>query len=91
MKTFAVITTLVPNAEERRKPYREAHLAYNRELKAQGKLVSAGAFVDPIDSALLIHKAEDKGEVFARLAADPYAKNGIWTTITVREWTVVIE
>jgi uncharacterized protein YciI len=91
MKTFAVLTTLVPNAEERRKPFREAHLAYNRELKAQGKLVSAGAFQDPIDMALLVFKAESKGEVFERLAKDPYAVNGIWTTITVREWALAIE
>lgn len=91
MKTFAVITQYVPDAEERRKPFREAHLAYNRDLKAKGKLVSAGAFVDPLDSALLVYKAENRGEVFASLAQDPYAKNGIWAAITVREWSVAIE
>src|SRR2546423_101372 len=86
MKTFAVITTYVPDAEERRKPYREAHLAYNRELKARGKVVSAGALVDPLDSALLVYKVESRAEAFAQLAKDPYAQNGIWQEVSVREW-----
>ena len=47
--------------------------------------------VDPLDSALLVYRAENRGEVFASLAQDPYAKNGIWAAITVREWSVAIE
>lgn len=91
MKYFAVLTTYVPDAVERRKPFRDAHLAFNKDLKAAGRLALAGAFADPVDQALIVHKAESKEEVWARLAQDPYLKAGIWNTVTVREWSVVIE
>jgi uncharacterized protein YciI len=91
MKTYLVTTKYVPNADERRKPYREAHLAYNRDLKIRGKVVMAGALQDPLDSAVIVYKAEGPGEVIAHLSHDPYAQNGIWQEIRVREWALAIE
>ncbi|MBI3976588.1 MAG: YciI family protein [Chloroflexi bacterium] len=90
MKTYAVITTYVENAVERRAPYREAHLAYLRSLKDAGTLVMAGAFADPIDGALLVYRADNKDDVAAIVENDPYMKNRIWPKVTIREWNVVI-
>lgn len=89
-RTFAVLATYVPDAVTRRAPYREAHLENARRLHAAGHLLFAGAFADPIDTALLIFRADAKEEVEAWLADDPYVKAGLWPTITIREWTVVV-
>lgn len=90
MKTFAVFTHFVENAAEKRAPHREAHLAHLRELHEKGALLMGGALQNPMDSGLLIFRAESAEEIEAALANDSYAKNGIWTKIVVREWSVVV-
>ncbi len=90
MKTFAVFTSFVENAAEKRAPHREAHLAHLRELHAAGTLVLGGALMDPMDAGLLVIRAETRAEIEELLAADSYAKNGIWTKIEIREWNVVV-
>lgn len=87
---FAVVATYVPDAVNRRAPHREAHLAYARSLLERGVLVMGGAFADPVDAALLICRAASREEVWGYLADDPYVRAGLWPSITVREWTVVI-
>jgi uncharacterized protein len=90
LRTFVVLATYVADAVNRRAPYREAHLARARQLHGAGHLVSAGAFADPVDGALLVFRARSKEEVEAWLADDPYVKAGLWPTLTIREWTVVV-
>jgi uncharacterized protein YciI len=51
MKHVAALITLVDNADERRAPFREAHLAYLRGLQAEGRVVMGDAFADPVDTA----------------------------------------
>src|SRR4051812_26789159 len=89
MKTYAVFTHFVEGAAEKRAPHREAHLANLRDLHAAGKLVLGGALLDPLDSGLLVIRAENPAEIEALLATDPYATNGIWTKIVIREWNIV--
>lgn len=90
MKTFVVMTHFVENVAEKRAPFREAHLAHLREMHERGMLLMGGALLDPMDAGLLITRAESKEDVERELAVDSYAKNGIWTKITVREWNVVV-
>jgi uncharacterized protein YciI len=90
LRTFAVIATYVEDAVARRAPYREAHLAYASALREAGHLVAGGAFADPVDGALLVYRAESREQVAAWLADDPYVRAGLWPTIAIREWTVVI-
>lgn len=75
---------------EKRKPYREAHLAYAKKSHEEGKLILAGALADPADSAVLIFKSDSSSvaENFAK--NDPYIKNGLIKEWKVRPWTVVI-
>ena len=80
----------MPDAVNRRAPHRDAHLAYARSLVERGALYMAGAFADPVDGALLIYRAHSREEVEAYLADDPYVRAGLWPSITIREWTVVI-
>jgi uncharacterized protein YciI len=75
---------------EKRKPYREAHLAYATKAHEEGKLVMAGALADPPDSAVLIFKCDDPSTAEKFAENDPYVKNGLIKEWKVRPWTVVI-
>jgi uncharacterized protein YciI len=82
--------SLVPDYLERRGPLRDDHLGLARAAHERGELVLAGALADPADQAVLVFKADDAGvaEEFAR--NDPYVKQGLVASWTVRQWTVVI-
>jgi len=75
---------------EKRKPYRDAHLAYATKAHEEGNLVLAGALADPADSAVLIFKCEASSVVENFAKNDPYVKNGLIKEWKVRSWTVVI-
>ncbi|GIW09116.1 MAG: YciI family protein [Chloroflexi bacterium] len=90
MPYFAALITYVPDAAERRAPYRPAHLAYLRDLHAAGKVIMAGAWSDPLDGALIIYHTESRAEAEQLLQNDPYAQAGLWTSLRLREWNVVI-
>jgi len=80
----------VENYVEKRKPFREEHLAYATAAQQRGDLVMAGALAEPADGAVLIFKGE-KASVAEEFAKnDPYVKNGLITEWKVRPWTVVI-
>lgn len=78
------------NYEERRKPFRAAHLSYAREAVARGELVLAGALANPIDGAVLLFRGDSAAvaENFAK--SDPYVLNGLIRQWRVREWTTVV-
>ena len=80
----------VENVLEKRAPLREAHLALARAAVARGELLLGGALADPVDSALLVFRVEDKAAVERFVAEDPYVRNGIVTRWRIRPWTVVI-
>ncbi len=84
----ALLYDTVPDYLERRKPFREAHLALVRQHHQQGRIVMAGAFQPP-DGALLVFRVESPAEVEAFVKADPYVKNGVVTGWRIREWIVV--
>lgn len=86
---FALSYEYVPDVIERRKPYREAHLAIARDHHQGGRLVMAGAF-DPPEGALFVFRADSAAEVEAFARNDPYVRNGIVTAWKVRAWTVVV-
>jgi uncharacterized protein len=76
--------------EERRKPFREAHISHARQAVARGELVLAGALANPIDGAVLLFRGDSPAvaENFAK--SDPYVLNGLVTQWHVREWTTVV-
>ncbi len=80
----------VDNYVERRKPFREQHLAHATFAYDRGELVLAGALDNPADSAVLVFKGERPkiAEEFAQ--NDPYVLNELITEWTVRPWNVVI-
>jgi uncharacterized protein YciI len=76
--------------EERRKPFRAAHLKYARDAVARGELVLGGALANPVDGAVLLFRSDSSqtAEDFAK--SDPYVVNGIVENWYVREWTTVV-
>jgi uncharacterized protein YciI len=87
---FILFYKTIDNYVERRKPYREEHLAYANKAFERGELILAGALADPADSAILIFKGEDPSVASDFARSDPYVKNGLITEWNVRPWTVVI-
>lgn len=76
--------------EERRKPFRAAHLAHARAAVERGDVVLGGAFANPIDGAVILFRGQSSAaaEQFAR--TDPYVVNEVVRRWYVREWTTVV-
>lgn len=84
LPTFVVTYRYVPEMADRRTPYREDHLAWLRGLNEEGRLILAGAVLDPVDSAVLIMRGEDMHAVRRTLLDDPYAKANLIVGVSVR-------
>ncbi len=87
---FALLYDLAHDYLERRAPLREAHLKLAREAEARGELVLGGALADPADRAIIVFNGEDPSVAERFANADPYVKNGLVKTWTVRKWTLVV-
>ena len=83
-----LIYSYVEDIVERRAPHREAHLAYARTWKEDGRVVAAGATGDPPSGAVFVFTAEADPEAFAD--EDPYVQAGLVTSRRVVPWNVVI-
>jgi uncharacterized protein YciI len=81
---------VVDDYVERRRPFRDRHLARARQAHERGDLLLAGALAEPADGAVLVFRASsaEVAEQFAR--DDPYVTEGLVTNWRVRAWTVVI-
>jgi uncharacterized protein len=90
MKYFLLTYTLVDDYIERRSEYRAEHLELGRAAASRGELRLGGALADPRDAGILVFRGPDRtvAEAFAR--ADPYVQNGLVSSWSVREWTVVV-
>lgn len=82
--------TYVEDIIERRKPYREEHLALAQRFVTDGKLILGGAYAEPADGAAIIFNVETKEEVVTFVENDPYVKHGLVTQWHIREWNAVV-
>ena len=76
--------------EERRKPFRAAHLAHARAAAERGELVLGGAFASPVDGAVILFSGDSPATAEAFAKSDPYVVNGVVKSWRVREWTTVV-
>jgi uncharacterized protein len=81
---------LIDDYLARRAVFREAHLALAREAHRRGDLILAGALAEPPDRAVLVWRTDDRSVVERFVDGDPYVRNGLVTSWTIRPWTVVI-
>jgi len=75
----------------RRGSLREEHLALAQEAARRGDLVLAGALADPPDRAALVWRTEDRTVVERFVEDDPYVRQDLVTTWTIRLWNVVVD
>ena len=90
MSYYLLEYVLVEDYLARRASLRDTHLALAREASRRGHLVLAGALADPPDRAVLVWRTDDRSVVERFAADDPYVRDGLVTSWTIRPWTVVI-
>lgn len=81
---------VVEDYVERRSQFRSEHLEGARAAHERGELLLAGALADPPDRALLIWRGDDASAAEQFATEDPYVRNGLVTSWSVRPWTVVV-
>jgi len=87
---YILFYDVVDDYVERRKPYRDEHLALGRAAMERGELVMGGALAEPADGAVLVFRVDDPTIVQRFAEGDPYVRNGVVTKWRVRQWTVVL-
>lgn len=75
---------------ERRRPFRQAHLALAEVAQRWRGLLFAGTLDDPVTGALLVFEADDASVVEDFVRADPYVENGVVLEWRIRPWNVVV-
>ena len=86
----ALICTDKPGRLDTRMANREAHLAH---LRADPRVVQAGPFVDAagaMSGSLILFDTDERTHVEAFVAADPYAKAGLFAEVRIEAWNRVI-
>ena len=73
---------------ELRQQHRPAHLEYNKQLAAQGKVAMAGPVLDQGGGMIVYHGTREEAE--AAVAGDPYSLHGVSCNDELHEWTVVV-
>ncbi|AXQ94702.1 YciI family protein [Cereibacter azotoformans] len=86
----ALICTDRPGALQTRLDNRAAHLAYIAET---GVVEMAGPFLSPegqMTGSLVVLEVETLADAEAWAAGDPYARAGLFESVTISEWKKVV-
>ena len=96
---YAVISQDVENSLPLRAKAREAHLARMRELVAEGRVLIAGPHpaIDAEDpgeagftGSLVVVEFPSLEEAETWAAADPYVEAGVYSSVTVKRFKLVL-
>jgi hypothetical protein len=82
---FVLWGTYCSNALEKRRPFREQHLAELQLLKDQGVLLTLGP-TEGSTHVFGLFEAENREDVDVRLKSNIYWREGIWTALEVYPW-----
>ncbi len=91
MALYAVICTDHKGSSEIRQKTRESHLAYCRAAGTPVKL--AGALLDENgqpEGSLLVIECDSIAAAEAFAAGDPYAKVGLFASVSVKPWRLAV-
>lgn len=80
---WLVEATYAPDGAEARVPFRAEHIARLRELKRQGIVVEAGAFLD-VSATIVVVRAADEQAALDVCREDVYLRNGVWVELRAR-------
>ncbi|MBC8077610.1 MAG: YciI family protein [Chloroflexales bacterium] len=87
---YLLIYELAPDYLERRGAFRNEHLALAWQAHTDGALLLAGALAELVDRAVLLFKGDTPAAAEQFAANDPYVRNGLVTSWSVRLWTTVV-
>ena len=87
---WLVEATYAPDGAETRVPFRAEHIARLQELKRQGIVVEAGAFLD-VSATIILVRAADEEAALDLFRADVYLRNGVWVELRARAFGRVRE
>lgn len=87
---YLLFYSYVPDIVNRRVPHRQAHLRHAWQAQAEGLLVLAGAYAEPVDGAAFVFQADSAAPVEHFARTDPYVLAGLVERWTVRAWTTVV-
>ena len=80
---WLIEATYAPDAAETRVPFRSEHVARLRQLKQDGVVVEAGAFLD-VSASIVIVRATDEEAALDVCRSDVYLRNGVWVELRAR-------
>lgn len=75
---------------EKRGEFRKEHLQLAWDAYENGQLVTGGALQEPADKAYLLFNGETDEAAREFAASDPYVKNGLVKSWTIRPWMTVV-
>ncbi|MEO5940335.1 MAG: YciI family protein [Candidatus Limnocylindrales bacterium] len=87
---WLIEATYAPDAAETRVPFRAEHIAGLQQLKRDGIVVEAGAFLD-VSATIILVRAADEQAALAICRADVYLRNGVWVELRARAFGRVRE
>ena len=89
-KLYAVRYEYVADALEKRKPYRQDHLALINKESEKGNVILAGAVGNPPTGGLLIFRNLSFDEIDQVIKKDPYVVNGVVMKYTIQPYMAVV-
>ncbi|MDX1978378.1 MAG: YciI family protein [Pseudanabaenaceae cyanobacterium bins.68] len=89
MQKFVLWGKYCPDVEQKRLPYRQAHLENLRHLQEQGQLLTIGPTSD-LSRVFGIYLAPDLTTAKQMIESDPYWQNQIWVEYELLEWIQAI-
>ena len=81
---YLLFYDFTPDYVTRRTPFRNEHLALAWAAAARGELIVGGAVGDPVESGILMFKADSPAVAERFAQADPYVRHGVVTAWRVR-------
>ena len=90
MKHYVLLMDFSDDYEARRPEFRNEHLTKAWAAVERGELLLAGALTEPLDTGLILFKAETSEPVEKFAAEDPYINNGLVRSWHIREWATVV-
>ena len=82
-----------PQAQERRKRARSAHIDGAMRMKANGSMLTGGAILDDdgvMIGSVIIVDFPSRAELDTWLTSDPYTTGDVWRRVEVRPFRVAV-
>lgn len=87
MKTYLLQFSY--DRRDRRAEFRDAHIAYIRDLYEQGNVLMGGPFADTT-GGVIIFRSPDEAAAWQLVQEDPFVTESVIGDLRLREWSVTV-